>query len=148
MTSKSLKNLILAWFSSQTAYEQHKNDSDLINALKLVKKTPIRFWQSSDGLSGYRIWEDGFTIMWGVVVYSNSPDGQLIPTPLEFSDYFGGSIHDIGMSWTSGGSYASLDYVNGRVMFRPLYAGIPYNNNTQAAAYNGVKLRWLIFVHT
>ena len=74
--------------------------------------------------------------------YRNSPDGQVISTPVSFNKYLGGAIHDTGMLWNTGGTFGALYYSDGVLMFRPLYSGLPYNGQNQAAAKNGVVLRW------
>lgn len=58
---------------------------------------------------------------------------------MAFSKALGGAIHDIGMSWTSGGSYAQLKPDGKFFWFRPLYQG-----NPQLAGSNGLDLEYLL----
>lgn len=75
----------------------------------------------------------------GFVRYIKSPDSQIINTPLEFSVALAGSIHDIGMTWSSGGSYAQLKQTGKTFWFRPLFQG-----NPQLAGSNGLDFEYLL----
>lgn len=82
----------------------------------------------------------GLIIQGGFITYTNTPNAQAINPPLKFKTYLWGGIHDIGITWATGGTYGAIDYNDGVVSFRPLYSG-----NPQDAAKNGVNMRYILF---
>lgn len=82
----------------------------------------------------------GLIIQGGFVTYTNTPNAQAINPPLKFKTYLWGGIHDIGITWATGGTYGAIDYNDGVLSFRPLYSG-----NPQDAAKNGVNMRYILF---
>lgn len=76
----------------------------------------------------------------GFITYINTPNAQAINPPLKFKTYLWGGIHDIGITWATGGTYGAIDYNDGVLSFRPLYSG-----NPQDAAKNGVNMRYILF---
>ena len=83
---------------------------------------------------------NGLIIQGGFVTYTNTPNAQAINPPLKFKTYLWGGIHDIGITWATGGTYGAIDYNDGVLSFRPLY-----NGNPQDAAKNGVNMRYILF---
>ena len=79
-------------------------------------------------------------IQGGFITYTNTPNAQAINPPLKFKTYLWGGIHDIGITWATGGTYGAIDYNDGVLSFRPLYSG-----NPQDAAKNGVNMRYILF---
>lgn len=82
----------------------------------------------------------GLIIQGGFITYTNTPNAQAINPPLKFKTYLWGGIHDIGITWATGGTYGAIDYNDGVLSFRPLYSG-----NPQDAAKNGVNMRYILF---
>ena len=82
----------------------------------------------------------GLIVQGGFVTYTNTPNAQAINPPLKFKTYLWGGIHDIGITWATGGTYGAIDYNDGVLSFRPLYSG-----NPQDAAKNGVNMRYILF---
>lgn len=82
----------------------------------------------------------GLIIQGGFITYINTPNAQAINPPLKFKTYLWGGIHDIGITWATGGTYGAIDYNDGVLSFRPLYSG-----NPQDAAKNGVNMRYILF---
>lgn len=76
---------------------------------------------------------------WGLATYNNNPDGQIITPAIAFSTYFAGVVVDRGINWNTGGTFAGVDYVDGNVIFWPLYTGVP-----QTVSKNGTNYHWLI----
>lgn len=83
---------------------------------------------------------NGLIIQGGFITYTNTPNAQAINPPLKFKTYLWGGIHDIGITWATGGTYGAIDYNDGVLSFRPLYSG-----NPQDAAKNGVNMRYILF---
>ena len=76
---------------------------------------------------------------WGVTTYNSNPNGQVIIPAISFNSFFAGVVVDRGIKWNTGGTYAGVDYVEGNVIFWPLYIGDP-----QTVSKNGTNYYWLI----
>lgn len=77
---------------------------------------------------------------WGLTTYNNNPNGQAITPAIAFSTYFAGVVVDRGIQWDTGGTFAGVEYMDGKVIFWPQYTGSP-----QTVSKNGTNYRWLIF---
>lgn len=81
----------------------------------------------------------GLILQWGVTTYNSYPNGQVIIPAISFNSFFAGVVVDRGIKWNTGGTYAGVDYVEGNVIFWPLYIGDP-----QTVSRNGTNYYWLI----
>jgi hypothetical protein len=77
---------------------------------------------------------------WGLTTYNSNPNGQVITPAIAFSTYFAGVVVDRGIQWNTGGTFAGVEYMDGKVIFWPQYTGSP-----QTVSKNGTNYRWLIF---
>ena len=77
---------------------------------------------------------------WGLTTYNSNPNGQVITPAIAFSTYFAGVVVDRGVKWDTGGTFAGVEYVDGQIIFWPLYTG-----NPQTVSRNGTNYYWLIF---
>ena len=116
--------------------------SDSLLAL-LIKKvfdaTGVKYSLGENGYVCFGSLVGGLIIQWGLATYNNNPDGQAITPAIAFSTYFAGVVVDRGINWDTGGTFAGVDYVDGNVIFWPLYTGVP-----QTVSKNSTNYHWLI----
>ena len=117
--------------------------SDSLLAL-LIKKvfdaTGVKYSLGQNGYVCFGSLVGGLIIQWGLTTYNNNPDGQAITPAIAFSTYFAGVVVDRGIKWDTGGTFAGVEYEDGKVIFWPLYTGSP-----QTVSKNGTNYRFLIF---
>lgn len=117
--------------------------SDSLLALLIKKVLDATGVKYSTGENGYLCLGSlfgGVIIQWGLTTYNSNPNGQVITPAIAFSTYFAGVVVDRGIQWDTGGTFAGVEYVNGKVIFWPQYTGSP-----QTVSKNGTNYRWLIF---
>ena len=84
MISSKLRNLIIAKFDNLTAYNNHKSDSDLANALMLVPDEPEYIF--GNDTAGGIIWpKSGFCIQWGISGNDTGGSAAIATVPIAFS---------------------------------------------------------------
>ena len=119
----------------------------------LAKPSPLQLFRVMQPLfmSGLNCFQDIVAIpcisdglesssrQWGVTTYNSNPNGQVIIPAISFNSFFAGVVVDRGIKWNTGGTYAGVDYVEGNVIFWPLYIGDP-----QTVSKNGTNYYWLI----
>nr|DAY51244.1 MAG TPA: tail collar fiber protein [Caudoviricetes sp.] len=126
------------------AFKTDDFDTNVIRAIgKKTFNTLGVYWSFTNPNAWYICFGPIFgrlIIQGGFVTYTNTPNAQAINPPLKFKTYLWGGIHDIGITWATGGTYGAIDYNDGVLSFRPLYSG-----NPQDAAKNGVNMRYILF---
>ena len=117
--------------------------SDSLLALLIKKVFDAMGVKYSLGQNGYVCWGALFgnvITQWGLITYNSNPNGQVITPAIAFSTYFAGVVVDRGIKWNTGGTFVGVDYVDGQVIFWPIYTGSP-----QTVSKNGTNYYWLIF---
>lgn len=107
---------------------------------KVLEATGVKYSLGQNGYVCFGSLVGGLIIQWGLTTYNNNPDGQAITPAIAFSTYFAGVVVDRGIKWDTGGTFAGVEYVDGKVIFWPQYTGYP-----QTVSKNGTNYRWLIF---
>lgn len=107
---------------------------------KVLTATGVKYNMAQNGYICFGALFGNLIIQWGLTTYNNNPDGQAITPAIAFSTYFAGVVVDRGIKWDTGGTFAGVEYVDGKVIFWPQYTGDP-----QTVSKNGTNYRWLIF---